>query len=515
MSFLRSLADDFSEFLSEQPVWSLIYFSAFYFGCTLSNSRMKPFWYDELFTYHMSRLPDWKTILAALSAGADLNPPPIYFLTRLSHSIFGMSEVATRLPATLGFLLMLICLYRFIANRTGRPIAFAAMFFPMVTGAYRWATEARTYGVILGLVAAAAMFWQRTVRTANPSRAACVGLGLCLTAAVTTQAYGIVSVGPFLLAELVRFWQTRQTRWPVWVALLVPFAALAVYIPLLSAHNDVALDNPIFRPELASIGRFYHMLLDPAMFPLALVLVFALWSRLPNWTERPSEREGVPAEEIALAAGFLLVPVMAVVIAMTVTRVFMDRYGLPAIIGTTMLLGFLMARVPSRTAPIFSVVVFAGWCASGVVTLPMAWSSTSSASTEERNIAKLAEVRPDLPIVVSDGLWFLPLAYYSEPSLSRRLTYLFDRKIALQYTGSDVFEFGYPVLKKWHNIAGRVEPYREFLARGTPFLLYAPISPHPLHWVTKKLIDDGATFKILSMRPEAFLYEVTPSEIHR
>ncbi len=515
MSFLRSLADDFSDFLREQPVWSLIYFSAFYFGCTLSSSRKKQFWYDELFTYHMSRLPDWKTILAALGAGADLNPPPIYFLTRLSHSIFGMSEVATRLPATLGFLLMLICLYGFIANRTGRPIAFAAILFPMVTGAYRWATEARTYGVILGLVAAASLFWQRAGRTAQPSRAACVGVGLCLTAAVTTQAYGIVSVGPFLLAEFVRFRQTRETRWPVWVALLAPFAALAVYVPLLSAHNDVALDNPVFRPELASIASFYHMLLDPAVFPLALVLAFALWSRLPNSTERPSEQEGVPAEEIALAAGFLLVPVIAVGMAMAVTRVFMDRYGLPAIIGTTMILAFLMARVPSRTAPLFSVVVFAGWCAAGVITLPRTWPLVSGAPTAEKNIPKLQEIRPDLPMVVSNGLWFLPLVYYSESSLSRRLTYLFDRKSALQYTGSDVFEFGYPVLKKWHNIAGRIEPYGEFLARGKPFLLYGPMSPFPLDWVVKKLIDDGASVKIISIRPEGFLCEVTPPQIHR
>lgn len=503
MKFLRSLVDDILEFLDEQPVWSLIYFSVFYFGLTLAVSRTKPFWYDELFTYHMSRLPDWETLIDGLRAGADLNPPPIYLLTRLSHSLFGAGEIATRLPAMIGFLLMLLCLYRLMSVQVGRPVAYAVMFFPLVTGAYRWAAEARTYGVVLGVVAAAAMFWQAESRSRRGSWRGNAGVFVCLTAAVTTQAYGVMSVGPFLLAEAVRYWRTREARPWTWAALLLPVAALAIYIPLLPAHNQIAVNNPVFRPEAASIPRFFHMLLDPAVFPLFLVLIAALW--LARGDDAVAGRGDVPVEELALAVGFLLVPAAAVVVAMAVTRVFMDRYALSAILGATIMLGLLLARARNRRAPAIAAGVFCFWSVANVIAFPIGGGEAGSQSTE----VKIEDLRPDLPLVISNGLLFLPLSYYEGTRLGERLTFLVDRKGAVKYSGSDVFDFGYPILKKWHGIAGQIEPYDQFLARGKPFLLLGP-STFPLDWVVKKLVDDGAAVRIIAVRPEGLVCEVTP-----
>ncbi|MBI2685886.1 MAG: glycosyltransferase family 39 protein [Acidobacteria bacterium] len=504
MSFIRLFIDDVVDFLHEQPTWSLVYFIVFYLGCTLTASRLKDFWYDELFTYHMSRLPDWKTIVSALKAGADLNPPPIYFFTRISHAVFGTGEIATRLPATLGFLLMLLCLYRIVAIRMNRPVAYSAIFFPLVTGAYRWATEARTYGVILGLAAAAVMFWQQAGRVRENRALACVGLGLCLTLAITTQAYGVLCAGPMLVGEGFRVWRSREIRWPVWMALLLPLCALAAYIPLLPAHNSVLLDNSVFRPEPASIARFYHLLLDPSLFPLLIVFAICLWPGSRSNSD-VQEELSIPIEEYAMATGFLLIPVASILVALAVTRVFMDRYGLPSIIGATLLFALLLARSGNRRAPVYTVAVFGFWCVAGVMRMP----GSAQDGLVRADTQRLDDIRPELPLVVSNGLWFLPMSHYSEPALAARLTYLIDRKSAVQFTGSNVFDVGYPILKQWYNIRGNIVPYDDFVKRNSPFLLYGP-TPFPLDWVVKKLIADGATVKVIAIRPETFLCEVIP-----
>jgi 4-amino-4-deoxy-L-arabinose transferase-like glycosyltransferase len=61
-------------------------------------------WFDELFTYYIAQSPTLARLFDAI-AHTDLNPPLIYLLVRLFHSLFGASEIVTRLPAALAFYL--------------------------------------------------------------------------------------------------------------------------------------------------------------------------------------------------------------------------------------------------------------------------------------------------------------------------------------------------------------------------------------------------------------------------
>jgi 4-amino-4-deoxy-L-arabinose transferase-like glycosyltransferase len=508
VSKLRTLADDFWEFLEQQPVWSLLYFSVFFFGATLSASRIRYFWYDELATFYISRLPDWTTIFAALAAGADLNPPTLYFFTRLSQFLFGSSEVATRLPATFGFLLMLLCVNRYIARRTGNAIAFAAMCFPLVSGAYIYSYEARPYGLMLGFVGAALLFWQSAGSATRPL-VACVGLALSLAITATTHAYAVLAIGPFLLAEIVRYWQTRQTRWSIWAALIAPFAALGFYLPLLANQNAAVYNNGLIRPDFNSIAKCFHDLLDPGFFPLLIVCIFGIWTNASPTSEAPrTSTPTIPLEELAIGAGFLLIPVGAVAVSMTITNVFFARYGLAAIVGITLVLAYLLARFANRSSPVLTTFVFLFWFVLIAVPLPLFQSANSN--PEAPTLTRIEDIRPDLPVVVSNGLFFLPLAHYSEVSYAQRLHYLTDSKAAVKYSGANAWEVAYPITKKWYGFPGSIESYSDFMARGTPFLLLGP-SGHQLEWLTKKLIDDGAYVRLISVRPEMMICEVTPA----
>src|SRR5690242_14798099 len=54
-------------------------------------SRGKLFWFDELSTFYISRLPTFRDMLRAIPY--DGHPPVLYVLTRWSQQLFGGGEV--------------------------------------------------------------------------------------------------------------------------------------------------------------------------------------------------------------------------------------------------------------------------------------------------------------------------------------------------------------------------------------------------------------------------------------
>jgi hypothetical protein len=56
--------------------------SLIYFVDICIRARSKFFWPDELVTVYLCRLPDFRDTWAAVSHGADFNPPLFYMLTR-------------------------------------------------------------------------------------------------------------------------------------------------------------------------------------------------------------------------------------------------------------------------------------------------------------------------------------------------------------------------------------------------------------------------------------------------
>ena len=76
--------------------------STVYFADLFLKASRKCFWFDELFTIYLCRLPNFKSTWTAVTHGADFNPPLFYLLTRGAQRLFGEGLIATRLPAMLG-----------------------------------------------------------------------------------------------------------------------------------------------------------------------------------------------------------------------------------------------------------------------------------------------------------------------------------------------------------------------------------------------------------------------------
>jgi hypothetical protein len=72
---LETNAGRLSEALSRKKYVVILIFSIAYAFETCYFASRKLFWFDELFTVYISRLPDLASIWHALSEGVDANPP--------------------------------------------------------------------------------------------------------------------------------------------------------------------------------------------------------------------------------------------------------------------------------------------------------------------------------------------------------------------------------------------------------------------------------------------------------
>ncbi len=470
---------------------------------------VRKFWFDELFSFYVARLPDMPTVWKALMDGADLNPPLFYAATRTAMSLFGAGEYAVRIPAMLGFFVLCCGLYVFVSNRAGASYGFAAMLLPMVTGAFVYATEARAYGMMLGFCGVALVAWQRANNLARRTPWLFL-LAVSLTAALLTHCYAVLMLVPFGIGAFVRDFNRRKIDRGLWLCLLIPSLAVFTYLPLLAAVKPFAVDNPVFRPDLNSLPRFYDFLLTPALWPLLAVAIIVAFSA--DSTRRPEWREVLPPHELAAAIGFLLVPVLAILLAVFVSHIFMLRYGLGAVIGVSILVSAGSGAVTGRSKAVGAalVLLLAGWFAATTAV----WVVRQVGSLQDESLlgkAPFEQLHPELPVVISSGLLFLEMDHYTTPAVASRLNYLMDEEIARKKTGSDVFDKGFLVSRRWFPIRGHLRDYRSFLAAHPKFLLYG-YSSFDLDWLIPKLIEDGAKLTYLGqqgpLKQRTVLFEV-------
>ena len=462
---------------------------------------MRRFWYDELFTFYMCRLPGMGAIWKALKEGVDLNPPLFYVATRASQAVFGTSELATRVPAILGFLGMSLCIFRFVSRYGNRVAALAAMVFPLITGVYYYASEARAYGMMLGFSALAAVFWQAAAR-GESRKIALPGLAAALTCALLTHCYAVLAMLPFAIAETVRLISRRKIDWPMLAWLAAPCPVVLTYLPLFAATRGNVFNNSVFRPTWSSIPDCYVTHFGAALWPvLAAFAVLALAETRPKAPADDAGGARIPAHEIALGIGLALAPVFGVLLAMTVTGVFMDRYGVPAVLGCGILMGGLTAR-SSRSAAAAVLVIFAGAFAisSGIWINGLLAKPAAATTAAPKPQFDLAAISRDAPVVITNGLLFLEFDHYESRAVTDRLYFLTDPGQAVRYTGTSAFDSGFYILRKWFPIRAHLEDYRSFLSTHSRFFVLADYN-FPMDWVMRKMQDDGVPLKFKGQFP--------------
>lgn len=471
-----------------------------------------PLWNDELYTWYFAHLPTMGDVWDELSTGVEQIPPFYYVLTRASLALFGDGQVALRIPSMLGLLLACACLFAIVTRRTDAWYGLVAALIPLATGALPYAWEARPYGLVVGFSAAAVLCHQLRTDGVHP-RLAVVGLAFALAAATAVHYYGVLIVLPIVAAEAVRTNLRRELDWPVAVALLAPVVPLAVAASLI---EDARKYTSSFWTDfdLGSAPEFFVFLLradvfSPSRVPTWLGVGLAtvvLGGSLVVLLRRPR-----PARtEVAAAVGFVLLPLVGVLVGELVTGAYVERYVLAAVIGPALLVPLALHRVAggARVPAIVAAVALTAWF--GV--LFQYWHRDVGVDIDrrERLIAFLQEKTPaaDAPIAVAHPHDYLELAHYAPRSLAHRLIRVADPERSLRYTGSRSTEDGLIVLAEFAPL--RVVPYEK---QRTPFLLLRTIRGSERDWIVPALYADGARLRVTAQnRNDGFtLLRVEPA----
>lgn len=504
---LERAAERLKDRVERNAAWVLCGLSLLYLGWTGFLASHKLMWNDELYTYYIAMLPSVPDIWHALMTGAEQIPPAFHLLTRGVLQLVGVSPISIRIPEIVGFLVMMVCLFQFVARRTSAFYGLLAMLFPLVTDAYHYAYEARPYGLVLGLAGVALVSWQAAAEGA-PRKLSLAILTLSLAAALANHYYAILIFFALGVGEIIRSVSHKRLDPPIWIAFgLAAVAPILLFGPLIleSAAYSSAFWSQL---RLSHLPYFYRGILAPAAMPLgATLLAGMVYAMFGPAQPDPEPRRTIPPHEHAVALAFAAVPAAAFVIAVLVTKAFVSRYAAPAVLGLSLLFAFAVYHLPRGRALIGTAfLVFAsGWFALvGYRTLHTTVQEAKNPFTSSSLLQ--AEAGMDLPIVASEPHIFMSLAYYAPPEITGRLVYLADPEASLRHLGHNSVDRGMvDLVGPWFRLP--VEEYDSYIAAHPRFWVYGNLGW--LTWLTDELRDANVRIELKDRLGDQYLLLVT------
>jgi len=466
----------------------------------------RPFWYDELFTFHVSGLQPLSQVLTALDAGVDTMTPAYHVLVRIARQFPGHPQLTLRLPSILGYLLSLTGVYLFVRKKLPPIVALTGVLLMSLTPFREYAIEARSYSLLVGFLAMAAAFWQRI----DEKPVMALWFAISLGAAVASHHLAVVAIGPFIVAELTWSALRRSIRWKVWGGCLLGVCAFLADLPLLLHFRNTFETHFWAAPTLHTIIPAYTMYsgLDNTLIfgGIALLLIVLGRTLLRNRRNGVAEQggENLSTPEIILIAVFLFYPVVLIVLTYILHAGFTNRYAWPGILGLVL----------AATLTVREIRIKGAWLA-GTAALLIAFAYQSKHEYQEfRSGAKedkdrwsvLAEVgrgEPDLPIVIASGMNYLEATEYAPRELRGRLIAVADRDTAVRMAGTDSVDNGLLLLGRF--IPLRLEKLSQFQADHSRFILQAGGS---YDWLTAWLMENKYNLKLAGNRPGASVYLV-------
>jgi hypothetical protein len=117
-------------------------------------------WLDELVSVYVDRLADLGSVWRALCDSADAMPPLFHIATRTSDAVISDEATAARLPGAIGYWVACHSAWMFLRRRMSAAYAWCAVAVMLLPGPFYFATEGRTYGMVLGFSGLALLCWQ-------------------------------------------------------------------------------------------------------------------------------------------------------------------------------------------------------------------------------------------------------------------------------------------------------------------------------------------------------------------
>lgn len=475
----------------------------------------KPFWYDEICTVILCRLPGASDVWKALDHAADTNPPLFYMAARCARQLIPDDHMAYRLPSILGLLATVFCVYFIQSRRVDRISALVGATFVLCTPLADFASEARPYSLMVGCIAAAILAWQRI----EDSKLYCLLLAITLAAAVSLHYYAILAWPAFVLAEASIWACKRRFRGGAWLALVLGLGPLLCFSGLLLHLRQYYGQHFWARPGLGQIFSTSNYLFNLLGYwgwslTIGTIAILIYWSFVKGATsasagQREIRERPLPIAECALIVVLLLLPVVAVAAAKVSGGGMTTRYMLPAILGGALAVAYLTSKAPGAMRALLLALMLVNYALSSTAVLMKA----SHGSLLGRRTAASGGVKAilsgqhesKLPIVISSGLDYLPMAYYTPAGAKRELYALADPQAAVAFAKTDSVDRALLILRQYFPL--QVEEYSGFASRHREFILVSK-GGGEFDWWPSRLSHDGHILTLVSANGNTQVYRV-------
>ena len=421
---------------------ALALLSIFYIA--LGVSAQKPLWYDELITVKTAALPTVRDVWKFYAQGLDTTGPvPSLFAHAALKLPFG-PELDVRLPFTIAYLVMVLCLYGFVRRRYAASYALICVLLCVAFPFFYYATEARAYALMLGGAGLALFCWQSAM-LGRHRRLSIAGIWLGLAGAFSAHIFAIFLFVPLAGGQLIHDRKRRRVDWPVWLALvLFPVSIL----PIIGGERLAAAryQAHFWKPHLELLHESYLKLTQYSWMAIAVLLLAAAasghWLR-SRGVEREKTCDGFTSPEWVAAALLALMPFYALP-ASFVTGVYALNYVVALQIGCALCLTGAAAALARRGVaagfPVFAILALLVLAKTGrsletgVKTLAHPGRVHQQCSADVMDAPWLQSIlKSSLPIAFAEDHTFSQVSYYGGPALRSRFYFLTDVPDSLRY----------------------------------------------------------------------------------
>ena len=314
-------------------------------------------------------------------------------------------------------------------------------------------------------------------------------------------------------SECVLLLKGRRFRWQAWAALAFGALPLLFVWPLLSAMRDYFGAHYWTHFGVIELVKVYGSILwTTSAFGVGIVAICVaavigphLWPQLMD--SPSSETTADDLAEDLLILGFLALPSIVFVITRLMHGGMLDRYAFATLLGIPLALARIFSRTSAKVVGLFAIFLF---CVVGTNEVGF-WRSVHPlpsgplSAPFEQFVASAGH--PDVPVVISNGLTFLPLVYNASPSWKRRFVYVDDPEKELRYRGTDNVDKVVRSLRGYFPV--EIIDYSQFISAHPTFLLYRDDPSSGFEWLPPYLAREGACMQVAALNENGIVYLVT------
>jgi len=245
----------------------------------------------------------------------------------------------------------------------------------------------------------------------------------------------------------------------------------------------------------------YPALLDRLVIVLVIISAILIVTGIAGGDREPER--GLRAHEAAAVLGILVLPLLAYLLAKSVTGALAPRYVLATVVGIAIAFTFAAREVfGGAVTPAFVVLAALALSALGGELTFAKKQRQLRAELNHDDLAQIVAGRPG-SVVVMDNDLVMQLWHYEPQPIADRLVYVSDEKAALELYGWNTTERAFAGLQPFSKNV-HVRTYADFVRGDRRFTL---IDAGPGH-VTRELLRDGAEIRMIATYRNQFVLDV-------